>query len=74
MEASSPCSWPAPLHMPMQIPSQAYGSKPEVATSVSLPESFVATELWLYDCTPLFGINGEGVPQWREVARVSLLP
>ena len=59
--------------------SLAYGSKPEVATSLALPASFVATEMWLFDLNPVSAGTPvaevlAGVPNWHEVARVSLVP
>lgn len=70
-------SWAPPVekaHM-----SLAYGSKPEVAASLTLPDSFVATEICLFDCNPVAPGTPvaevlAGVPNWHEVARVSLLP
>ena len=49
--------------------SLAYGNKPEVLSRFTLPPPFIAEHLALWQCTPA---TLEGVPTWKEIARVAL--
>ena len=72
-EAEAKVAWALPLGKPHL--SLAYGAdlaaQLAIADAMPLPESFVATEVCLVECTPA---TLEGVPQWKEVGRVCLSP
>ena len=65
--ASATAAWAAPLGRPHL--SLAYGSPPAALAHLSLPPPFVAEHVALWRTEPL---TLEGVPLWREVARVAL--
>lgn len=67
VEPDGVASWAPPLRQPHL--SLAYGLAPEHATTLELPPELMAGSVALVDCTPP---TLEGVPSWREVARVSL--
>ena len=60
-------TWAPPLCKPHL--SLAYGSKPSVRNEFTTPPPLVATHLAAWSCEPC---TLEGVPQWKELARVAL--
>ena len=65
----APVEWAKPLGEPHM--SLAYGSESSLAATLPVPAAFVATEAVLAECTPA---TLAGVPGWKVVARVSLVP
>ena len=66
-EAVASDAWAPPLRQPHL--SLAYGNPPELVATLDTPPDYVADEAAVFSCTPP---TLAGVPNWRQVARVSL--
>ena len=68
-EAVASDAWAPPLRQPHI--SLAYGNPPVLVATLDTPPDYVAGTVALVSCTPP---TLAGVPNWRPVARVSLIP
>jgi len=68
-EALATDAWAPPIRQPHL--SLAYGNPPELVATLATPPDYVADEAAVFSCTPP---TLAGVPNWRQVARVSLVP
>ena len=67
-EAVATDAWAPPLRQPHL--SLAYGNPPEMVATLDTPPDYVADTAAVFSCTPP---TLAGVPNWRQVARVSLV-
>ena len=67
-EAVATDAWAPPLRQPHV--SLAYGNPPEMVATLDTPPDYVADTAAVFSCTPP---TLAGVPNWRQVARVSLV-
>jgi len=68
VEAVALEGWAPPIRQPHL--SLAYGNPPELVATLDTPPDYVADTAAVFSCTPP---TLAGVPNWREVARTSLV-